>query len=256
MTEFTVCIPAAGSGTRMNSETPKQFLPLHGRAVLLHTLDLFARMERCREIIIAGEESSLKPLVEQADLSVPVRIVPGGARRQDSVASAIRAVQGGDTVVLVHDAARPCVQAAHVQAVADAVQASGAAVLAVPARDTLKEVRDGTITRTIDRNAVWQAQTPQGARAALYLDAFRHADEQGIEATDDVSLIEFIGHPVRVVEGSATNIKITVPEDLAVAAAILREQGRTGTQLERYEPQRHSGTKDGSASVKDTEVSQ
>lgn len=225
MTEFIVCIPAAGSGTRMNSAIPKQFLPLHGRPVLLHTLELFAGMDACREIIIAGDEDSLRPILDATELQVPVRIVAGGVRRQDSVANAITMVTEDETVVLVHDAARPCVQADHVQAVADAVAESGAAVLAVPARDTLKEVRDGTIARTIDRSVVWQAQTPQGARASLYRAAFDTAAEHDFEATDDVSLIEALGHPVRVVEGSTTNIKITVPEDLAIAETILREQG-------------------------------
>jgi 2-C-methyl-D-erythritol 4-phosphate cytidylyltransferase len=228
MTPFTLCIPAAGSGSRMNSSTPKQFLPLHGRAVLLHTLDVFFSMHSCREIIIAGDEAALKEMLREVEMPVPVRLVAGGARRQDSVANAIDAVEGDDAVVLVHDAARPCVFPDHIQAVADAVQRFGAAVLAIPARDTLKEVRDGMIAHTIDRSTVWQAQTPQGARVSLFRDAFRHAVENEIQATDDVSLIEALGHPVHIVEGDATNIKITQPEDLIIAETLLRAQGRGG----------------------------
>lgn len=234
MTPFTVCIPAAGSGTRMKSDMPKQYLPLFGRPVLLHTLDVFSGMTACVRIVIATDDvPRVHALLREGDVRPPVEVVDGGVRRQDSVERAIAAVQERDMIVLVHDAARPCVEARHVQLVADAAHASGAALLAVPVRDTLKEVRDGAVRSTLDRSVIWQAQTPQAARADLFRDAFRHAHEKEITATDDVSLLEAIGCEVRVVEGSPENIKITQPEDLAVAEAILRRQGRMRDGAER-----------------------
>ena len=227
MTPFTVCIPAAGSGTRMNTGMPKQYLPLLGHPVLLHVLTLFVRMDSCKRIIVAtDDENRLRDLLTDEGLQTAVEIVPGGTRRQDSVAQAIAAVTDDNAIVLVHDAARPCVDERHVQDVAESAARQGAAVLAVPARDTLKEVHDGRIERTLDRSMIWQAQTPQAARADIFREAFRHAADAGITATDDVALIEALGHAVQVVEGSHDNIKITQPGDLDVAAAILRRMGR------------------------------
>ncbi|MBN1447910.1 MAG: 2-C-methyl-D-erythritol 4-phosphate cytidylyltransferase [Bacteroidetes bacterium] len=228
MTAFTVCIPAAGSGTRMNSSTPKQYLPLLGRAVLLQTLDVFLGMKSCTRIVIAtDDETTVHNLLGDMLSSGKITIVRGGARRQDSVEHALAAIHGDDdTVVLVHDAARPCVAVDDVRSVAETAALHGAAVLAVQARDTLKEVHGGTVERTLDRDVIWQAQTPQGARASLFRRAFVHAKEQGITATDDVSLIEAMGFPVHVVNGQHNNIKITNPEDIAIAETILRLQGR------------------------------
>ncbi|MDT8324288.1 MAG: 2-C-methyl-D-erythritol 4-phosphate cytidylyltransferase [Bacteroidota bacterium] len=226
MTSFTVCIPAAGAGTRMHSSVPKQYLPLCGRPVLLHTLDVFEAMAGCTHIVIATDDrETLLPMLATAELSTQVTVVQGGALRQDSVAHALAAVVDVDTVVLVHDAARPCVRAEDVQAVADAVAEYGAALLAVPARDTLKEVRGGLVQGTIDRSVVWQAQTPQGARAGLFRRAFAQLRARG-QVTDDVALIEALGEPVHVVQGSAGNIKITAPEDVPLAEAVLRAAGR------------------------------
>ena len=226
MTPFTVCIPAAGAGTRMNSPVPKQYLPLCGRPVILHTLDVFDTMPGCVHIVIATDDrETLMPMLADAALSTPVTVVQGGALRQDSVANALAAVEEADSVVLVHDAARPCVRAADVQAVAEAVAEYGAALLALPARDTLKEVRGGLVQGTIDRSVVWQAQTPQGARASLLRRAFAQVNARR-QVTDDVALIEALGEAVHVVQGSAGNLKITSPEDIPLAEAILRSEGR------------------------------
>lgn len=227
MTPFTVCIPAAGSGTRMKSAIPKQYLPVLGRPILLHVLTLFACMPACEHVIVATDDDErLRELLREGGLETAVEIVPGGARRQDSVAQAVAAVPDDDMIVLVHDAARPCVEEHHVRDVAEAAARYDAALLAVRARDTLKEVRDGVITRTLDRHTIWQAQTPQAARAGMFRAAIRHATEAGITVTDDVALIEALGYPVQVVEGSHDNIKITQPGDLDIAAAVLRRMGR------------------------------
>ncbi|MCB2204937.1 2-C-methyl-D-erythritol 4-phosphate cytidylyltransferase [bacterium] len=222
MTKFTVCIPAAGSGTRMNSATPKQYLPLAGREVLLRTLDVFEKMDSCERIVIATDDrAALDALLGREHWSTPITIVEGGSLRQYSVANALEAVPESEAVVLVHDAARPCVRPSDVEAVADAVAEHGAALLAVPARDTLKEVRGGLVQKTLDRSVIWQAQTPQGARARLFRDAFGNVKSRQ-HVTDDVSLLEALGIPVHVVQGSHGNIKITAPEDIPLAEAMLR----------------------------------
>lgn len=225
MTPFIVCIPAAGIGRRMHSDTPKQYLHLNGRPLLAHTIAVFDAIPECSAIVLAvDDEAAAKRLVDSCALRVEVRIVAGGLRRQDSVANALTACGEDDTIVLVHDAARPCVTAAEVRSVAAAAREHGAALLALPARDTIKEVHAGRVRLTLDRSIIWHAQTPQAARAGLFRIAFAEASRKGIEATDDVSLLEAMDVPVHVVEGLATNMKVTTPEDLPVAEAILRTQ--------------------------------
>ena len=222
MTPFIVCIPAAGIGRRMGSETPKQYLPLLGRPVLAHTIAVFDTMPECREIILAVDDvETARAMLAFYETRLPLRLVQGGTRRQDSVANAIAACEDDDSIVLVHDAARPCVTPAQVRAVADAAKEHGAALLALPARDTMKEVHAGLVRVTLDRTVIWHAQTPQAARAGLFRIAFAEASRRGIEATDDVSLFEAMAIPVHVVEGAGSNIKITTPEDMVMAEAIL-----------------------------------
>ena len=229
MDTFTVCIPAAGIGRRMGSAMPKQYLPLLGRPVLLHTIAAFDAVEECAEIILAVEEEEVaREMLGDLPTRAPLRLVRGGARRQDSVENAVAAVEDDNMIVLVHDAARPCITAAQIRAVAAAAREHGAALLALPARDTMKEVHAGVVRATLDRSVIWQAQTPQAARAGLLRIAFAEAARRGIEATDDVSLLEAIDVPVHVVEGSATNLKITTPEDMVMAEAILSARTSKG----------------------------
>jgi 2-C-methyl-D-erythritol 4-phosphate cytidylyltransferase len=229
MNRFIVCIPAAGIGRRMHTDTPKQYLHLLGRPVLAHTMAVFDGMPECAGIVLAvDDEAAAQRLVDSAALQVPVHIVAGGLRRQDSVANALTVCGEDDIIVLVHDAARPCVTPEEVRAVADAAREHGAALLAFPARDTMKEVHAGLVRETLDRSVIWHAQTPQAARAGLFRIAFAEAQRKGTEATDDVSLLEAMDIPVHVVEGLATNIKITTPEDLPLAEAILRMQQQKG----------------------------
>ncbi len=222
MHPFTVCIPAAGSGSRMKSALPKQYLSIAGHPVLLHTLMLFDSIDECRRIVIATDDRErIRTVIDERLWRVEIDVVLGGTRRQDSVEKAISAVEDDREIVLVHDAARPCVRSGHVRDVVKAVARHGAAVLAVPARDTLKRVVDGRVVETVDRDTIWQAQTPQGARAGIFREAFAAALRDGINATDDVSLLERLGIAVAIVRGSATNLKITEVADLILAEAIL-----------------------------------
>lgn len=220
--EFTVCIPAAGLGRRMEAATPKQYLPLLGRPVIVHTVAVFHALPECAEIILAVDDVAFaQELLASHGFRTKLQAVQGGVRRQDSVANAIACCVDDERIVLVHDAARPCVTPAQVRAVAEAARTHGAALLALPARDTMKEVHAGVVRATLDRTVLWHAQTPQAARAGLFRLAFAAAQRRGIEATDDVSLLEAMDIPVHVVEGSPSNIKITTPEDMAMAEAIL-----------------------------------
>jgi 2-C-methyl-D-erythritol 4-phosphate cytidylyltransferase len=223
MNQFTVCIPAAGIGRRMQSATPKQYLLLHDRPLLAHTMAVFDGMPECAGFILAVDDTQwARPLIDSFSMRLPVQLVQGGPRRQDSVANALAAFHDDDAIVLVHDAARPCVTAGEVRAVVAAVRTHGAALLAMPARDTMKEVHAGLVRHTLDRTVIWHAQTPQGARAGLFRTAFAEAQRKGIEATDDASLLEAMGVPVHIVEGSPANIKVTTPEDMVMAEAILK----------------------------------
>lgn len=222
MHTFTVCIPAAGSGSRMKSALQKQYLNIAGLPVLLHTLTLFESVRECRRIVIATDDRErINAVLKLHEWSVEIDIVLGGERRQDSVEKAISSVEDDKEIVLVHDAARPCVTKAQVRAVAEAVARHGAAVMAVPARDTLKRVEGEQVVETVDRSTIWQAQTPQGARAGVFREAFAAAVLDGFEATDDASLLERLGIPVHIVAGATTNMKITEPADLVIAEAIL-----------------------------------
>jgi 2-C-methyl-D-erythritol 4-phosphate cytidylyltransferase len=227
MLSFTVCIPAAGSGDRMRSATPKQYLVIAGKPVLYHTLALFASMKECERIVIATDDRArIRSITDEGTWDTPIDIVLGGARRQDSVQKAVSAVESDKSIVLIHDAARPCVRQEHVRAVASAVKRYGAALLAMPARDTLKRVSGTTIVETLDRSSIWHAQTPQGARAGALREAFAAAARDGVEGTDDVYLLERRGVHVAVVSGSATNLKITEAGDLVLAEAILSARQR------------------------------
>ena len=237
-----VIIPAAGLGTRMASSTAtaqgrarsKQFAQLEGVPILIHTLRKFARTQEISEIWVAMRKSESELFQEEArkyDLGHKVHIVEGGEHRQQSVANALNALRAAeDDIVLVHDAVRPFVTSETIAAVIAAVKKHGAAIAGVPAVDTIKQVErtaDGAvITATIPREMIVQAQTPQGFRFAVLKRAFEDATAEGFLGTDEASLLERLGQPVHVVMGSANNIKITTPADLALAEFFISLENR------------------------------
>ena len=222
---FCVIVPAAGEGRRMGGRR-KPFLMLDGRPVLHHVVERLRQAPGCAEIILVlrpDDAADASLCAELRALDGVAGIVPGGATRQDSVAAGLQAVQGDLPVVLTHDAARPLVDPAVVRRVAEVALDCGAAVAAVPATDTVKEVgQGGAIFRTPSRDALWFAHTPQGLRRQLFERAHTAARRDGFCGTDDVQLAERIGAEVTVVQDTYDNIKITSEEDLAIAEAILR----------------------------------
>jgi 2-C-methyl-D-erythritol 4-phosphate cytidylyltransferase len=225
-----VIIPAAGLGSRMagsaTGKAPaKQFTELNGVPVLIHTLRKFASAPGVSEIVIAlrkSEAENFAPRLEKEKFAKPVRIVEGGEHRQESVTNALAAISAADgDLVLVHDAVRPFVDREIIASVIDAAAKHGAAIAAVPAVDTIKQVdrtADGAVVNaTIPREHIVLVQTPQGFRFDVLRKAFDEATRDGFVGTDESSVVERMGHPVAVVMGSPRNIKITTPMDLELA---------------------------------------
>jgi len=234
MNRVTAILPAAGLGTRMGADTPKQFLALDGVPVLLFTLRRLAACAAITDFIIATraeEVDSVTASVKAEKLGLPVRVVRGGDSRQDSVASALAVAAPETDLILVHDAVRPLVTVGQIERVIAEASACDAAILGIPAMDTVKEVKRASlpndvalITATIPRERVVLAQTPQVFRAALLLEAFAQARQDGVTASDEASLVERIGRDVHVVVGSERNLKITRPGDMELAEFYLRQE--------------------------------
>ncbi len=222
-------LPAAGLGTRMAGREPKQFLDLDGVPILIHSLRAFASVERVTAIYVAVRkpemertEAQIAEFGAEHHLTERVRVVEGGDHRQESVSRALAAVPAEpDDVILVHDAVRPLIDADTINRTIDAVVQFGAAIVGLPAVDTIKQVErtahGALITATIPREFVVLAQTPQGFRFGLLQRALADAEADGFVGTDEASVLERAGHPVAVVHGSQVNLKITQPGDIELA---------------------------------------
>ena len=236
-----VILPAAGIGTRMAASQPKQFLSLAGLPILIHSLRAFAAVPRVSAIYVAVRQQEIPrvqaqiaeflPSQSQSDPAhPPIHVVSGGDTRQESVANALAALAAApDDIVLVHDAVRPLIDSATIDRTIDAVAQHGAAIVGLPAIDTVKQVErtahGALIAATIPREYVVLAQTPQGFRCSLLRRAFAEAAADGFQGTDEASLAERAGHAVAVVPGSAANLKITQPADLPLAEFYLAQRG-------------------------------
>jgi len=210
----------------MGGHVPKQFLTLGGQPVLVHTLRTLEAAAPIDGIILAVPETDrefcLTEIVSRHGFKKVTKIVAGGDQRQDSVRHALFAVSEETDLVLVHDAVRPFLTLEMIRLVIEQATKHGAAMVAIPMRDTVKQVGpDGLIERTVDRRNLWLAQTPQAFRRKLLQEAYQKADRDGFHATDDAQLVERLGGRVAVVEGSTENMKITRPEDLSIGEAIL-----------------------------------
>lgn len=227
-------LPAAGLGTRMAGPQPKQFLALDGVPILIHSLRAFASVPRVNSIVVAVRKPEIERVQSQISengFAGRVQVVEGGDNRQESVANALAAIHANpDDVVLVHDAVRPLIDAATIDRTIDAVVEHGAAIVGLPAVDTIKQVErtahGALVVSTIPREFIVQAQTPQGFRFGLLQGAFAEATADGFVGTDEASVVERAGHPVAVVPGSHVNLKITQPGDLELAEFYLHHRAR------------------------------
>jgi 2-C-methyl-D-erythritol 4-phosphate cytidylyltransferase len=224
--KWGVVVVAAGRGTRMGTKESKQYLRLADKPILVHTLELFQSMDEVEQIALVVGEADVERCREwglQYGITKLVAIAAGGRERQDSVLCGLK--QLTTEWVMIHDGVRPLVTTAEVRGCCAAAENSGAAVLAVPVKDTIKQVSDaGVITATPDRRSLWAIQTPQAFRRVLLLEAHELAAAAGFVGTDDAMVVERMGVPVVVAEGGYTNIKITTPEDLPYAEFILAQR--------------------------------
>lgn len=222
-----VLIPAAGMGRRMQAAHNKQYLLLDGIPILAHTLALFNNHPLVDHIYVVSPVDEIpfcrREIVSRLAFDKVREVVAGGEERQDSVRNGLRSCDAqADDIVLIHDGVRPLFPARCLPEVIETTARVGACVVGMPVKDTIKEVDDHLICATPDRGRLWQAQTPQGFRYALIRDAHERALADDWRGTDDASLVERLGLPVAMVAGSYRNIKITTPEDLILAEALLR----------------------------------
>ncbi|WP_215145724.1 2-C-methyl-D-erythritol 4-phosphate cytidylyltransferase [Exiguobacterium qingdaonense] len=223
MVSYTVVIPAAGRGKRMGADENKLMLSLRGKPIVTWTLEVFDTDPWCERMILSirPEERDWFEAMT-AHMKTSVTYVSGGEERQQSVYEGLKVV-AHDTIVMIHDGARPFVTHEQLHRVAEAAL-HGGAILAVPVKDTVKQVEHHHIERTVPREKLWLAQTPQAFQAQAILNAHERAAEQKIMGTDDASLFEWLGESVQVVLGDYHNIKMTTPEDLLFGDAILAKE--------------------------------
>ena len=220
-----VIIAAAGSGSRMGLDCPKQFADLAGKPIWIRTLERFFASEAVRDVTIvipSNYELQCRDMLRAHNITRMPALLEGGADRSSSVYKALSSLPGDTEIVLIHDAVRPFVTVAQIEAVAHAARLHDAAVLSVPVKDTVKEIdADGRIAHTPARASLMLAQTPQGFRLPLLRHAYERALADGFAGTDDASYVERLDIRPVIVPGDYRNIKLTTPEDLLLAAAFL-----------------------------------
>jgi 2-C-methyl-D-erythritol 4-phosphate cytidylyltransferase len=231
MDRFCVILPAAGRSSRFGDpRTKKIYADLEGRAVWLRAAEPFLNRDDVEQVIlvIASDDREMFDRRYHANVAfMNIEVVEGGAERSDSIARALAVVKPGCGYIAIHDAARPCLTSEQVDAVFAAVRRHGAALLAVPAADTIKVVEDRFTAATVPRQGIYLAQTPQVFRRDWLMAAYARRQELGAAVTDDTQLVEALGHRCAVVDGSSFNLKITTRADLILAAAILKHNAST-----------------------------
>ena len=224
----TAVIVAAGKGRRMGTEISKQFLPLCGKEILAHSVEKFEKAEKIRDIVLVTGKDSLQDVRDMAQeygWKKIISVVAGGKERQDSVWNGLQAVSADTEIVLIHDGVRPFVTEDILNHSIETAVEMGGCVAGVPAKDTIKVCNGENIAvATPDRSTLWQIQTPQTFRKELILQAYQKTKAEGFAGTDDASLAEYSGCPVKVIMGSYRNIKITTKEDLLIGEAFLKEE--------------------------------
>jgi 2-C-methyl-D-erythritol 4-phosphate cytidylyltransferase len=226
--EYQVILPAAGKGKRMGAGKNKLFIELEGLPVFIHTLRVFEHDDQCREIFLSihpDDQAEMASLLEKEQIQKKITFVTGGRERQHSVFNALKHTNG-DGIVLVHDAARPFIDMNLIVQLVESANSHGASVVAVPVKDTIKKVENGIVVETVERSSLWAVQTPQAFRVSLLLEAHVHAETTQFLGTDDASLVEYLGEKVAIVEGDYNNIKLTTPEDIYFANAILKQRNQ------------------------------
>ncbi|MBM7663388.1 2-C-methyl-D-erythritol 4-phosphate cytidylyltransferase [Bacillus mesophilus] len=223
---YKVIIPAAGQGKRMKAGKNKQFILLGTKPVIIHTLSVFEKDKDCTEIILVvnkDEVDTFKTLLKEHHIHKVKQLINGGEERQHSVYNGLKQVDSDTELVLVHDGARPFITIEKIQLLVQEASKTGAAILAVPVKDTIKRVTNGQVDETVERSSLWTVQTPQAFRVNHLLEAYNLASKTGFLGTDEASLVEQLNKPISVVTGDYDNIKLTTPEDLIYGESILKK---------------------------------
>lgn len=216
MSRISVIILAGGTGSRMKEKLPKQLLFLCGKRILHYSVELFLSFQDIQQVIVVLDSDY------HQHCPFPVQFAEPGLKRQNSVANGLKKVSQDTEYVLVHDAARPLVKKNDIEQLLLAGKMHGAASLAVPIKTTIKQIKtDEFVAKTLNRDLIWEIQTPQMLKKSLLQEGLEKVFSENLEATDDVTVAELLLHPVKLVRGSYTNLKITVPEDLLTAEAFL-----------------------------------
>ena len=228
---YEVIILAAGQGKRMNAGKNKMFLEIADTPLIIHTLKVFDDDHYCKKIILpinANEKSDIEDVLKRYSFNKTIEIVNGGKERQNSVYNGLQAVdEHRDSIVLVHDGARPFVKQETIAQLVEMAAHEGSAIPGVRVKDTIKRVQDGQVIDTIERSSLWAVHTPQAFRVSTLKKAHKQAEETGYLGTDDASLVEALGENVYMVEDHYLNIKITTPEDLFFAEAIYKKMAKS-----------------------------
>lgn len=222
-------IATAGIGMRMGTAIAKQFLPVLGKPLIWHTIKVFENCSTIDNIILVLPPDMVSVGKELFQSSGEFQklwdVVAGGKSRPESVNNGLRAIPEKCQIVVVHDGVRPLVDERTIKQTIEQAKEKGAAIAAIPASDTLKQVSaDGLIFKTIERALIWQAQTPQSFRTELLRRAFAEAQKDRFQSTDEASLVERLGEPVYIVRGHPTNIKVTTPGDLKLVETLLKDR--------------------------------
>lgn len=225
----SVIVAAAGMSNRMGSKINKQFIAIDNKPILAHTLEKFEKCKYIDEIIVVSKEEEVeycrKEIVKKYGFKKVTNIVRGGKERQDSIYNGILALNERTDIVLTHDGARPFVKIESIEDGIRGVIDYGACVIGVPVKDTIKAIdNNNNVHHTPKRDLLWGAQTPQCFWADILKKGYEFASEEGIIGTDDSSLVEKLGHPIKMIMGSYDNIKITTPEDLIIADSLLKDR--------------------------------
>ena len=229
-TSKALIIPAAGSGKRMQRKRAKPFIKLDGKTILEYTLRRFFSLDGLKQVIVSSSSDYLEEAETILEKCIPSGVnytcVEGGSERQHSIYNALGIIKNAE-LVIVHDAVRPFVSPSHIAECCNEAESMGAAVLGIPCKDTIKRINnDQIVEETPDRKYLWQVQTPQVFKLSLLKKAYSLAAEKDFVGTDDASLVEWMGKPVKMVKGSPRNIKLTYPHDLEVARLQFKRRGQ------------------------------
>lgn len=217
----SVILVSGGVGSRMQAALPKQYLHLQGKPIALFSFELFISMEEIDELVVVCAPE-YQHLFHEAYISsgkkIPLTFALPGERRQDSVYNGLQKVSREAKLICTHDSARPLANEEMIKKVLESAKYHGAATIGMPLKYTIKECnKEAFVTKTPDRSVLWEIQTPQAMQAHLLREGFAYALKHNVTVTDDTSLIELLQHPVKLVEGCYSNLKITTPEDLPIA---------------------------------------